>query len=250
MNQILTPKRRWLSGSARGTGGVAGFSRSLVLFAAALILFGATTRAQTSEATLNRYIEESLTPGPANMPSAGSLYMSRSFLGELARDPRAGRLGDLVTIRVIEQASALSSGTVSSSRSSEASNSITNFFGSLNPAGALANLANSTGKSSLAGQGSTGRTTSVTTLITSHVTHVMPNGNLIIEGVKEIVVNSERQVIWLRGAVRPVDLAQDNSVTSDRVGMMELRVNGKGVVNDAIRRPNFFIRLLKGILPF
>jgi flagellar L-ring protein precursor FlgH len=78
----------------------------------------------------------------------------------------------------------------------------------------------------------------------------MPNGNLIIEGVREIVVNSERQTIWLRGAVRPVDLAPDNSVPSDRIAMMELRVNGKGVVNDAIKRPNFFVRLIKGILPF
>lgn len=229
---------------------IATLGRWLCLSTGILAVLGLTAWGQTSEGTLNRYIEESLTPGPENTPSAGSLYLSRSFLAELARDPKAARPGDLITIRVVEQASALSSGTVSSSRASNGNHSITNLFGSLSPAGALANLGTTSGSIALDGQGTTGRSTSVTTLITSQVTNVMPNGNLIIEGIKEIMVNSERQVIWLRGAVRPVDLAQDNSVTSDRLAMMELRVNGKGVVNDAIRRPNFFIRLLHGIFPF
>ncbi len=226
------------------------YLRNALVTAGILAVLAPPLWCQTSEGTLNRYIEESLRPGPENTPSAGSLYVSRSFLAELARDPKAARPGDLITIRVVEQASALSSSTVSSSRASDSGHSITNFFGPLNPGGALANLANTSGSTALDGQDSTGRSTSVTTLITSHVTNIMPNGNLIIEGIKEIVVNSERQVIWLRGAVRPVDLAQDNSVTSDRLAMMELRVNGKGVVNDAIRRPNFFIRLLHGIFPF
>jgi flagellar L-ring protein precursor FlgH len=218
----------------------------MLLFLAA----AGTLRGQSSEGVMNRYIEESVAPTPANLPSAGSLYISRSYLTELARDPKAATVGDLITIRVVEQASALSSGAVSSSRSSAADFSVSKFLRALNAGGALANLAQSAGESSLEGQGSTGRQTSVTTQITGHVSHVMPNGNLIIEGVKEVVVNSERQLVWLRGTVRPVDLAPDNSVTSDRVAMMELRVDGKGVVNDAIRRPNIIYRILKGIFPF
>jgi hypothetical protein len=31
---------------------------------------------------------------------------------------------------------------------------------------------------------------------------------------------------------------------------MEIRLNGKGVVNDAVRRPFFLYRLLTGLLPF
>ena len=225
--------------------------RSLSM-AAALVLLSlpSIVHAQTSDATLNNYVNATSTPGATDKPSPGSLFLGRSYLAEPARDPKAATVGDLITIQVVEQASALSSGTLSNSRASSNNHSVTNFFGGLNPAGALANLATSGGENSLDGQGSTGRTTSVTTRITGQVTNVMPNGNLIIEGVREIVVNSERQTIWLRGAVRPVDLAPDNSVPSDRIAMMELRVNGKGVVNDAIKRPNFFVRLIKGILPF
>ncbi|MDA1312181.1 MAG: flagellar basal body L-ring protein FlgH [Acidobacteria bacterium] len=205
---------------------------------------------QTSDEKLNEYIRRTGRAAEAGKASPGSLFLNSSYLAETARDPKAATVGDLITIQVIEQASALSSGTVSSSRASSNNHSITSFFGGLNTAGALANLASSGGDSALDGQGSTGRTTSVTTRITGHVTHVMPNGNLIIEGVREIVVNAERQEIWLRGAVRPVDLRPDNSITSDRIAMLELRVNGKGVVNDAIRRPNFLYRLIKKILPF
>ena len=224
----------------------------LVSVLAWLLALGAAGHAaeRTTALTLNRYIKTTGNAAITGAASPGSLFLSRSYLAEPARDPKAATVGDLITIRVIEQASALSSGTVSSSRSSSNSHAVTSFFGSLNPAGALANLANSSGDNSLGGQGSTGRTTSVTTRITGHVTGVMPNGNLIVEAVREIMVNSERQEIWLRGAVRPVDLAPDNSVTSDRIAMMELRINGKGVVNDAIRRPNFLMRLIGKILPF
>jgi flagellar L-ring protein precursor FlgH len=50
--------------------------------------------------------------------------------------------------------------------------------------------------------------------------------------------------------VRPTDLLSDNTVRSDRLAQLEVRVNGKGVVGDAIRRPNFLYRILLGLLPF
>jgi flagellar L-ring protein precursor FlgH len=64
------------------------------------------------------------------------------------------------------------------------------------------------------------------------------------------MVNSERQVVSVNGLVRPADILPDNSVRSDRIAQLEVRVNGKGVVGDAIRRPFFLYRLLMGILPF
>ncbi len=147
---------------------------------------------QSSEQTLERHIQESLNSSGGGRYSKGSLFNGRSYLAELGRDPKAAVIGDLITIRVIEQASALSSGSTSSSRTSDASNSVSSLFGVLNPAGALANLARHSGASTLDGQGSTTRQTSVTATITAQVTHVMPSGNLVIEGIKEVIVNSEK----------------------------------------------------------
>jgi flagellar L-ring protein precursor FlgH len=78
----------------------------------------------------------------------------------------------------------------------------------------------------------------------------MPNGALVVEASKDIEVNSERQTITVRGVARPADIGSDNSVRSDRLAQLELRVNGKGVVGDAIRRPFILYRLLLGLLPF
>ena len=206
--------------------------------------------AQKSQDALRRTIEESLTTTRSGKYSKGSLYTDQSFLSELGRDPKAAIVGDLVTIRIVEQASARTTGGSSSARSSEADHSVGALLGVLNPLGRLANLARSSGESTLDGQGTTSRSTSVTATITAHVTHVMPNGNLVMEGIKEVLVNSERQVVWLRGMARQVDLLPDNSVRSDRIAMMELRINGKGIVNNAIRRPNILMRIFKKVLPF
>ena len=225
-------------------------SRISLAFLLACVLPLPVALAQKSQDSLRRLIEESLTATRYGRYSKGSLYNDQSYLSELGRDPKAAVVGDLVTIRVAEQASALTTGASSSTRTSEADHSIGSLFGVLNPAGTLANLARSTGESTLDGEGATSRRTSVTATITAYVTHVMPNGNLVIEGIKEILVNSERQVVWLRGMARQVDLLPDNSVRSDRIAMMELRINGKGVVNDAIRRPNLLMRIFNKVMPF
>jgi flagellar L-ring protein precursor FlgH len=82
------------------------------------------------------------------------------------------------------------------------------------------------------------------------VTHVLRNGNLVVEGSKNVGINSENQIITVRGVIRPIDLDTTNSVQSARLAQMEIQVNGKGVIGDAVHRPNFVYRLLLGLLPF
>jgi flagellar L-ring protein precursor FlgH len=90
----------------------------------------------------------------------------------------------------------------------------------------------------------------LTTTVSARVVDVMPNGTMVVEGTKQIAVNSEHQTITLRGLVRPLDLTTANTVLSTQVGNLEIHVAGKGVVNDAIKRPFFLYRLLLGLLPF
>jgi flagellar L-ring protein precursor FlgH len=86
--------------------------------------------------------------------------------------------------------------------------------------------------------------------MSARVTHVLVNGDLVIEGTRNLAVNSENQVITVRGVIRPIDLDTTNTVLSARIAQMELKVDGKGIVNDAIRRPNILYRILLGLLPF
>jgi flagellar L-ring protein precursor FlgH len=206
--------------------------------------------AQTAPEALGRYRSRAILGTTQNPPSPGSLFQQNSYLADLARDARASQIGDLVTIAISEQASALTSGSLTQSRSSSSDSAITNLLGVMGPLSGLPNLFNQDSDTSLDGSGSTGRQMAVTAVVTAHVVEVMPNGNLIIEGAKEISVNAERQLVVIRGVVRQADLRTDNSVSSDRIALLDLRVNGKGVVHEAIRRPNALYRLFRRLLPF
>jgi flagellar L-ring protein precursor FlgH len=201
---------------------------------------------------LDKYIQEALshnTPTPIQ-PSAGSLWATTSRLTDLGSDLRALQVDDLVTIVVNEQASAIVTGQTKTSRVSSVNAAITSLLGPKSATGALSNLANSSNDTELNGQGTTSRGSTLTTTLSARVTHVLPNGYLVLEGTKNVQVNSEHQLVTVRGIIRPVDLSPGNVITSNQLAQMEIKVDGKGVVNDAIRRPWFLYRLLLGLLPF
>jgi flagellar L-ring protein precursor FlgH len=201
---------------------------------------------------LDRYIQEATSNQPATQvqPSPGSLWTPTSRLTNLGSDLRGVQVNDLVTILVQEQASAVVNGATQTARKSSAAASI-NALGGIKPAtGALANLANLGGSSALDGSGTVSRTSALSTTLSARVTHVLPNGYLVLEGSKSVEVNSERQQVTVRGIIRPMDLSPGNVVTSDQLAQLEIKVDGKGVVNDATHRPNILYRILLGVLPF
>jgi flagellar L-ring protein precursor FlgH len=200
---------------------------------------------------LDRYVSEALArSAEAGSASPGSVWTQGSRLADAARDVRASQMDDLLTIVVAEQASAVTTGTTKTQRSSSTKNSVAALAGVTKATGPLANLAGISGDTQLDGQGTTSRSTTLSTTLTARVARVLPGGTLLIEGSKDVQINAERQTITVRGVVRPADIDATNSVQSNRLGQLEVHVNGKGVVGDAIRRPFFLYRLLLGILPF
>jgi len=217
-------------------------------------LLAVKSKPKTDEVTpLDRYIADAMSrPGTAQQSGAspGSLWSPSALLSDLARDLRANHVDDLVTILVTEKADASSTGDTKTSRQSAVKSNVASLFGPKAASGALANLANISGSTSLQGQGATTRQTTLSTTLSARVVKVLPNGYLVVEGYKDTMINSERQVVAVRGVIRPADLERGNTISSDRLAQLELRINGKGVVNDAIRRPNILYRILLGILPF
>jgi flagellar L-ring protein precursor FlgH len=195
-------------------------------------------------------LESQRTVQRATTHSPGSLYETGGRFADLARDQRASRAGDLVTIVVSDRASALTKGATSSARKSEANASVSALGGPTRAAGPLSALAKLGGESKLEGSGETSRESALTTTLSAYVKEVLPNGNLLVEGAKDIMVNSERQKVIVRGMIRWADLSPSNRVASDRLAGLEIQIQGKGVVQDAIRRPNILYRILLGILPF
>lgn len=198
-------------------------------------------------------LEEMLEHQRATPPAAaspGSLYEDSGRFADLARDQRAARVGDLVTIVVSDRASAVSRGATTANRKSEVNASVTALGGPTRVGGPLSALAQMGGENKLDGAGETSRESSLTTTLSAYVKQVMPNGNLLLEGSKDVMVNSERQKVIVRGLIRWNDLSPSNRVASDRLAALEIQIQGKGVVQDAIRRPNILYRILLGILPF
>lgn len=171
-------------------------------------------------------------------------------MGDPVRDPRAFQIDDIVTIVVSERASAVARGATATARKANASSAVAALAGALPATGALANLADLGGESKLDGQGQTSRETVLSTSLSARVSGVLPNGYLVLEAVKTIGVNSESQVITVRGVCRPQDLSPGNIIRSERLAQLEVRINGKGVVGDAVRRPFVLYRILQGLLPF
>jgi flagellar L-ring protein precursor FlgH len=215
------------------------------------LAFAAKKPHQPQPTDLDRYVAEAkVRSAEATAASPGSIWQPGSRLADAARDVRASQVDDLLTIVVAEQASAVTSGTTKTQRTSSTKNSITALAGVTRSTGPWANLANVSGDTQLAGQGTTSRTTTLSTTLTARVVYVLPNGGMVVEASKDVLINSEHQTITVRGVVRPADIDATNSVQSSRLGQVEIKVNGKGVVGDAIRRPFILYRLLLGLLPF
>jgi flagellar L-ring protein precursor FlgH len=79
--------------------------------------------------------------------------------------------------------------------------------------------------------GATTRNGNLVLTITAHIEDILPNGNLVVRGRKQIRVNDEISEIYLSGVVRRDDVAADNTVSSQRVSNLQVDVRGTGPVS-------------------
>ncbi len=182
-------------------------------------------------------------------PTSARAGMDISWMAALATDQRARRVNDLVTIRVIENISA--SGTADSSldKASSGSASAAKLFGAethlpgwLDPT----SLASAASDTKFKGGGTTSRTGTLTAIVTARVTEVLPNGDLVLEGAREIDINGDRQIVVLTGVVRTADVLPGNVVLSTSIGQLRIRYFGRGLIKDNLK-PGWLIRVLNKI---
>lgn len=200
-----------------------------------------TRKLDEYEAQLSRLLESARAQAAAPEPTA---WMSGLF-GDL----RARRVNDLVTVRVVENIAAAGSADSALDKQSNANASVTRLFGLeskfpswLDPT----SLVNGSANSQFTGSGSTTRSGSLTAMITARVTQVLPNGDLVLEGVREVDINGDRQFIVLSGIVRPYDISPGNIVSSAAVGQMQIRYFGRGLIRDNLK-PGWLVRIINKV---
>lgn len=206
--------------------------------------------AATGPSAIDKILEELKSRPSRLVASPGSTFDPTGRFADVSRDLRASHVNDFVTVIISDHSSATTAGNTTSTRKSSANASISALAGLTRTSGPWANLTGAAANTQLNGQGQTNRSSDLTTNLTARVIATLPSGDLIVEGNKLVQINSEKQKITLRGIVRWNDITPANQVSSDRLAELEVLIDGRGVVNDAVRRPNFLYRLLLGLLPF
>lgn len=192
-------------------------------------------------------------PRPVADYSSGSIWQSSS--ANMVDDLKARRRGDILTIVISETASASKEAKTGTSRDSSVGAGIPNLMGLENSALAkstfsdLANLIKANANTSFKGTGSTSRQENLNATITARVVDVQANGNLMIEGRRNIKVNEEDQIIVLEGTVRSRDISPDNTVNSIYVADARISYSGRGIISDQ-QSPGWLMTIINKIWPF
>ncbi len=185
-----------------------------------------------------------------------SLWRGNSLVNSLYTDPKARGVNDIVIIQVSETSTASNKAGLKTSKKNSTSMGIDSFLGletdlqgTLTDSFDPKSLFGATTNNSNEGSGEATRSSSLSTYIAARVVDRMPNGNLIIEARKEVMVNREKQVVVLRGIVRPRDISYDNVVASSKIADMQINFAGKGPVSEQTRR-GWLSWILNLIWPF
>jgi flagellar L-ring protein precursor FlgH len=191
----------------------------------------------------------------AQIPADGSLWRDDAPLMAMFSDQKARIVGDIVTIRIAESSDATNQASTATDRSSSLSASVDAFFNAekrypadqpfFNPFSRVAGGV----ESEFEGTGTTRRSGDLNAYITALVTQVLPNGNLVVTGSREVLINNENQIIQLTGVVRPRDISADNQVLSTFVADARISYSGSGVVNDR-QKPGWLTNIVMKVWPF
>ncbi|TKB10270.1 flagellar basal body L-ring protein FlgH [Desulforhopalus sp. IMCC35007] len=224
-----------------------------ILFFLLIIALGGCAKEETTLSVIQEPLEE-IYDSKEVAKESGSLWNQSN--GSMFTDHKAQQIGDIVTVLISESSSASKAATTSTSRETNMSAAISNFFGlenddvweGYNPVD-LSNLVNADFANGFDGSGSTSRTEDLTASLTTQVVGRYPNGQLKIRGGKEVMVNSEVQMIYLTGIIRPVDITAANTVSSTKILNARISYTGKGSISDK-QSPGWAMRFLDNVWPF
>ena len=226
-----------------------------ILFFSLILLFsgcaaGSKDRLAT-EAGQRRYDIPDRTP-TAVRPPEGSIFNADAGQ-DLYADKRARRVGDIVLVKIVETSSGAKKAETKTERDSSMNVGVTSLFGFEQWYGDknryFAPSVNVSHVNDFEGKGETKRNSTVTATLSARIIEETVNGNLVIEGYREIRVNNETQHIILSGIIRPQDISADNSVLSSYIANARIEYSGSGVLADK-QEPGWLARVFDVVWPF
>lgn len=165
--------------------------------------------------------------------SSGSIYQA-GYDMRLFEDHTAKRVGDVLTITLLERTQAQKTDDFDAKKNTAMSAEVPSMFGIA--ASALTGQSVKTtlaSKKEFTGKGSADQSNSLTGDISVTVVSVLPNGNLSVRGEKRVTLNQGDEFVRLSGIVRPVDINAANIITSDKVADVTIMYVGEGAIADS-----------------
>lgn len=185
----------------------------------------------------------------AQRPQATRFSLWSDRQSRLFTDPRALRVGDILTVKIrISDKAQIKNAT---DRKRDAKRSIGiggsgNIGSTSGDFGIDGDLSSGT---STQGSGMTNRSENIELQVAAVVTEVLPNGNLVISGSQEVRVNFELRVLTIAGIVRPNDIAGANTISYDRIAEARISYGGRGRITE-VQQPGYGQQFLDAVLPF
>jgi flagellar L-ring protein FlgH len=199
----------------------------------AMLILVALSGCQTAKPLREDDEQLSWAQEPVPPASNGAIYQVGRDVA-LFENPIARHVGDIVTIVLNESTAAKKSATTTTAKTTSDTLPGMTLFGSpVTIHGTPVLSGNINDASKFNGEGDSAQSNSLTGYITATVVRVLPNGNLLIKGEKQIWINQGSEYVRVSGVIRPIDLAPDNSIPSLKVGAARISYGGKGALADS-----------------
>ena len=184
-------------------------------------------------------------PPVASARADGAIYQAASGYAPLHYGQRASRVGDLVTVILVERTQT----SKSASSSQERDGGISLTPPSAGPFSFNPGVLNSSGSSSFNGQGDAAQTSTLRGDLTVTIAEVRPNGTALVRGEKVMQLSQGEEWIQLTGIIRLADIDRDNRIASPRIADAQITYAGKGAVQRASRE-GWLSRFFNMVTPF
>jgi flagellar L-ring protein precursor FlgH len=182
-------------------------------------------------------------------PVNGAIYRSGLGAQALFEDRRPRYLGDILTILVSESINASKNSAADASRSGSASSAlglVPKLIGGLISSD---QDASASGKNIMSAKGGANARNTFNGVITVTVVEVLPNGNLLVSGEKQMLINQGTEFIRFSGVVNPRTVSAQNTVPSTQVADARIEYSAKGYIDEA-QTMGWLQRFFLNVLPF
>ncbi|GAB2870161.1 flagellar basal body L-ring protein FlgH [Paraburkholderia jirisanensis] len=170
-------------------------------------------------------------PVPPQLQTPGSIYNAGYAGHPLFEDQRPRNIGDILTIVIAENVNATKQSGAAANRNGSTNFAVTqaNFLhGLFNKANLAAN-----GQNQFQATGGANASNTFNGVLTVTVTNVLPNGNLVVSGEKQMLINQGNEFVRFSGVVNPNNVAGDNSVFSTEVADAKIEYSAKGYIDES-----------------